>query len=110
MKKNKDIIFSRILMVICAIIIVYWIWSGLIWLWEWYVSVSTSENTTVWAEIWLFMSEYISVIALVYGIMSLQVAGLAELKFQKNFLKAFGLSIVLTPPIMMAVYGHKRIE
>jgi hypothetical protein len=40
--------------------------------------------------------------------MSLQASGLAELKYGKNFLKAFGLALILTPPVMMVVYGHKK--
>ena len=108
MKKNMDIIFSRILLVISVVIIIYWAWNGLSWLWEWYGSVSATEETTVWTEIGLFISEYLSVFALAYGILALQASGLAELKFGKNFLKAFGLAIVLTPPVMMVVYGHNR--
>ncbi|MEE2876458.1 MAG: hypothetical protein VX822_01570 [Candidatus Neomarinimicrobiota bacterium] len=33
---------------------------------------------------------------------------IAKLKFNKNFLKAFVLALILTPPIMMGVYGHKQ--
>jgi hypothetical protein len=43
-----------------------------------------------------------------YGIISLQVSGLAELKFGKNFIKAFYLALLITPPMMMIVYGHRK--
>ena len=108
MKKNIDLIFSRILLVISVVIIIYWAGNGLSWLWEWYGSVSAAEETTVWTEIGLFINDYLSVFALAYGILALQASGLAELKFEKNFLKAFGLAIVLTPPVMMILYGHKK--
>lgn len=108
MKKNLDVILSRIFLVISVIIIAYWIWNGLIWLWDWYISVNESPETGVWEEIWQFIIDNLSIIVMVYGIIALQVSGLAELKFGKPFLKAFGLAIFLTPPVMMAIYGHKK--
>lgn len=108
MKRNLDALVSRILLVISLIIVAYWIWNGLNWLWDWYLSISETTDTTVWQEIWLFIKENLSIIALIYGIICLQVSGVAELKFGKNFLKAFALAISLTPPVMMAVYGHKK--
>lgn len=108
MKKKPDVVLSRILILICVSIVGYWIWNGLNWLWDWYRSVSELTDTSVWTEIWLFIVENLSVIALIYGIICLQVSGLAELKFGKNFLKAFILAICLTPPIMMGIYGHKK--
>ncbi|MGK5092590.1 hypothetical protein WDW89_11335 [Deltaproteobacteria bacterium TL4] len=109
MKKNRDVLLSRILLAISLMIITYWIGNGLIWLWNWYVSVSESADTGVWEEVGLFIKTNLSVLTLVYGIISLQVSGVAELKFEKNFLVAFALAILLTPPVMMAVYGHKRV-
>ncbi len=108
MKKDPEKILPRIFMLICLGILVYWIWNGVEWLWEWYVSVESSSETTVWQEIWLFCRDNLSIIIMVYGIISLQVAGLAELKFGKTFLAAFILAICLTPPVMMGVYGRKR--
>lgn len=108
MKRNLDVILSRIFLVISFIIIAYWIWNGLIWLWDWYVSVSESADTGVWEETWQFIKDNLSIIAMLYGIIALQVSGLAELKFGKNFLRAFVLAIFLTPPVMMGIYGHKK--
>ncbi len=108
MKKDPDTIIPRILLLISLMIILYWIWGGLGWLWEWYTSVSESPNTTVWQEIWIFIKDNLSVIVLVYGIACLQAAGLAEMKFHKNFLKAFFLAICVTPPIMMGTFGRRK--
>jgi len=37
----------------------------------------------------------------------LQMAGLVEFRFRKNFLKAFLLGIVMTPPGMLLAWGRK---
>ncbi len=108
MKKNPDIILSKVLLSIGLIIVAYWIWNGLNWLWDWYVAVSQSSDTSVWESIWIFIKDNLSIIIVVYGFISLQSSGLAEFKFGKNFLTAFFLAIIITPPIMMAVYGHKK--
>ena len=60
------------------------------------------------AGIWEFCKTNLSILIVIYGLMSLQASGLAELKYGKNFLKAFGLALILTPPVMMVVYGHKK--
>ncbi len=108
MKRDPDKILPRIILLICLAIVIYWIWNGVNWLWDWYVSVEASSETTVWQEIWNFILKNLSVVIMVYGFISLQVAGLAELKFGKNFLIAFALGICLTPPVMMGAYGRRK--
>ena len=110
MKKDPDKIIPRVILLISLAIVLYWLWNGVEWLWEWYLSVDSASDTTVWREIWIFIKDNLSVIIMVYGFIALQAAGLAELKFGKAFLVAFILALCLTPPIMMGVYGHRRIE
>jgi len=104
--KNVDVFVSRVLMIAVILIVTTWIWSGLVWLWDWFAT--TSGTGSVWSEIWDFCKQNVSIFVVVYGLVCLQISGISELKFEKNFLKAFVLAIVLTPPIMMAVYGHKK--
>lgn len=108
MKRDPEKILPRVFIFAILAILIYWIWNGFQWLWEWYVYVGASSNTTVWHEIWVFIKENLSIIVVLYGIVALQSAGLAELKFDKPFLLSFGLALCLTPPVMMGVYGHKR--
>ena len=110
MKPKIDVILSKILLLIIISIVLYWIWNGLNWLWDWYIATSQNGNSGLWEEIWIFIKENISIIAMAYGIISLQVSGLAELKFGNNFIKAFCLALLITPPMMMIVYGGHRKE
>jgi hypothetical protein len=59
-----------------------------------------------WASLGQFCVNNLSIIIVVYLIICLQVAGLAEFRFRKNFLKAFLLGIVITPPLMMICWGR----
>jgi len=104
--KNRDIVISRVIFFIALVVVITWIWNGLIWLWNWYTVAS--ETGTVWFEIWSFVKQNVSILVVVYGIICLQVSGVSELKFEKNFLKAFILAIFLTPPVMMVIYGHRK--
>lgn len=108
MKKNPEAILPKLFMAISVLILLYWIWNGCLWLWDWYQATESVSGATVWREIWRFIKNNLSIIIAVYGIASLQSAGLAELKFNRSFLVAFGLALCLTPPIMMGVYGHKK--
>ena len=110
MKKDPEKIIPRIIMLVCLAIVIYWIWNGLSWLWDWYMSVEASSETTVWQEIWIFIKDNLSVIIMAYGFISLQAAGLAELKFGKTFLVAFALAICLTPPVMMGAHGRRKTQ
>jgi len=110
MKRDPDKIIPRIILLFCAAILIYWIWNGVEWLWEWYLAVDASSETTFWQEVWTFILDNLSVVILIYGFLALQSAGLAELKFGNNFLIAFALAICLTPPIMMGAYGHRKTK
>ena len=107
---KRDLIFSRILILGILAILLPWIWDGLVWLWNWYQGYSASD-ANAWHDLGAFLWRNISVVLILYTIICLQVAGLAEFKFNKNFVPAFFLSLLITPPIMMAVYGrHSEVK
>jgi len=106
LKSDRDYLFASILGTAAVIIVIIMIWNELTWLWSWFLTAG--DNGSVWLAIWDFCKANLSILIVIYGLISLQASGLAELKFGKNFLKAFGLALILTPPIMMAVYGHRK--
>lgn len=108
LKADRDYLFAAILGAAAAVVAGILIWKGLAWLWNWFSA--TGEDDSVWLAIWEFCKSNLSIIIVIYGLISLQVSGLVELKFGKNFLKAFGLALILTPPVMMAVYGHRKTD
>lgn len=103
--RSPDILISRILAVTIVLILAIWIWNGVTFLWDWYLAISRTGS--VWSSVWEFCKENLSFFIVIYGIICLQVSGIAELKFEKNFLKAFVLALFLTPPVMMGVYGRR---
>ncbi len=105
-KGNLDILLSRILITAVILIVASWIWEGVAHLWEWYST--TSETNSAWSSVWDLCKRNLSFFVVAYGIVCLHVSGLAELKYEKNFLKAFLLALFLTPPVMMGIYGHRR--
>ncbi len=102
-----DKAISRIFFLFSMLILLYWIYSGCVWLWDWYFS-SGGYSSDWWPAIGRFLLDNLSIVIALYAIACLQTAGLAELKFNNHFLKAFGLALILTPPIMMIAYGHRK--
>ncbi|MEE9190555.1 MAG: hypothetical protein V3U16_07275 [Candidatus Neomarinimicrobiota bacterium] len=102
----NDMTISRILRIVIGLILLYWTFEGVAWVWSWYLD-SGGYTSEWWSGIGKFLLRNISIIVVIYGVACMQVSGLAELKFGKNYLKAFGLALILSPPIMMAVYGKK---
>ncbi len=102
----NDMTISRILRIVIGLILLYWAYEGLVWAWHWYLG-SGGYRSDWWSGIGKFLLRNISIVVVIYGVACMQVSGLAELKFGKNYLKAFGLALILTPPIMMVVYGKK---
>lgn len=98
---------SRLFMVASLLILGYWAYLGLAWVWDWYQD-SGGYTTQWWPDLGRFLWRNLSIVVAVYGIACLQASGLAELKYGKNFLLAFILALVLTPPGMMIAYGHRR--
>ncbi|MFQ6609062.1 MAG: hypothetical protein ACE5EE_11115 [Fidelibacterota bacterium] len=107
-KSDRDYLFSLFLGLGVVIFAGFLLYEGLTWLWHWFVNVN--DEGSIGLAIWNLCKSNLSILIVIYGIISLQVSGLAELKFDKNFLKAFGLALILTPPVMMAVYGHRKTD
>ena len=104
--KHLDNVLSRIFLVISILIVLTWVWTGALWLWDWHAT--TSAAGSVWPVVWDFCKQNLSVIVVIYGLICLQVSGVAELKFEKSFLTAYVLSFFLTPPVMMVAYGRRK--
>ncbi|MCF7802145.1 MAG: hypothetical protein K9N34_09005 [Candidatus Marinimicrobia bacterium] len=104
---KRDVLFARIAVLGILAILLPWIWDGLVWLWDWYVGYAESE-ANFWQDVWRGFLTNFSIILIVYTIICLQVAGVAEFKLKRHFLPAFLLALILTPPGMMAAYGHRR--
>ncbi|RKY54279.1 MAG: hypothetical protein DRP89_05110 [Candidatus Neomarinimicrobiota bacterium] len=108
MTDKRDKIFSKIFFIPALLIVFYWIIKGLIKLYNW-LSGLPIYSSGWWLSIGNFCLSNLSIIIMIYVIICLQVAGVAEFKLKKNFLKAFLLGLVETPPIMMAVWGKRRL-
>jgi len=107
MTDKRDKIFSNIFFIPTILIVIYWIITGLIKLYNW-ISGLSSYNSGWWLSIGNFCLSNLSIIIVIYIIICLQAAGIAEFKFRKNFLKAFFLGLIMTPPVMIAAWGRKR--
>jgi len=106
MKLFSDKHLSKALFLISGGIVVYWLIKGLVKLYHWFVDLPAYSNGW-WLVIGRFCINNLSIIIVVYLVICLQVAGIAEFKYKKNFLKAFLLAIVMTPPLMMVIWGRK---
>ncbi len=104
---NTDHKISRVFILFSVSILGYWAYNGIISVWEWYGSTG-GYSSSWWPDLGRYLWKNISIVVVIYAIICLQASGLAELKFKKNFLKALGLSILLTPPVMMIVYGRRN--
>ena len=105
--KNLDSILSRIITIFIVMIVSFWLWDVIQSLVEASVGQSNFFNVS-WAEIIGFCKKYVTILLVAYGFICVQISGIAELKYEKKFFKAFMLSIILTPPVMMAVYGYGK--
>ena len=105
MNEHIDKKISRILFIIIAGIVCYWLIEIGINLYGWLQSLGPADSSW-WGSVGSFCLQNISIILVIYIIMCLQSAGIAEFKFRKDFLKSFLLAIVLTPPGMM-IWCHR---
>ncbi len=104
---KTDQAVSRVLFLFSLMILIYWIYSGCAWVWNWYID-SGGYSSSWWGSVGRFLWENLSIVIAIYAIICLQSSGLAELKYNKSFMKAFGLALILTPPGMMIAYGHRQ--
>ncbi len=104
---KRDFILARLLILASLVILLPWLWSGLVWMWHWYQGYATPDANP-WTDLGAFLLKNLSVVIIIYSIIGLQVAGIAEFKYNKNFLPAFLLALVITPPLMLVVYGRRK--
>ncbi len=106
MDAKKDQRIALIFLLPTIGIVIYWIVLGIKWLIGWLAELPPYDAGW-WTALGSFLWRNISIVLVIYIIICLQVAGIAEFRYKRNFVKAFFLGICLTPPIMMAVYGRK---
>jgi hypothetical protein len=106
MSESIDKKVSRIVFLASGLIILYWVIKGLIWLYHWFIGLP-AYSSGWWTSLGQFCLDNLSIIIVAYLIICLQVAGIAEFRFKQNFLKAFLLGIIITPPLMMVVWGRR---
>ena len=107
MQESVDRRLAKIFLIPAVAIVGYWIIVGLFKLYKWLTGLP-SYSSAWWSSIGHFCLDNLSIIIVVYLIVCLQASGIAEFKYQKNFLKAFVLAVFLTPPIMMATWGRRK--
>lgn len=107
MKISLDKKIAMSLLAVSGGILVYWLIRGLILLYGWLKGLG-EYNAGWWISLGQFLYRNLSIVIVIYVIICLQVAGLMEFKFRRNFLKAFLLSLVLTPPGMLLLWGRKQ--
>ncbi len=61
-----------------------------------------------WQALWEVMVASPSIVVAIYAIACLNAAGVAEFKFGRPFVKAFLLSLPLTPPLMIGIWARRR--
>ncbi|MBN2602064.1 MAG: hypothetical protein JXR87_08725 [Candidatus Marinimicrobia bacterium] len=106
MSEQLDKRISTILFAVSGAIVLYGLVKGLIWFYEWFINLP-AYSAGWWGALGHFCLDNLSIIIVIYLVICLQVAGVAEFRFRKNFLKAFLLGIVLTPPGMIFIWGRK---
>ena len=106
MSEQLDKRISKILFAVSGAIVLYWLVKGIIWLCEWFAGLP-AYSAGWWEPLGQFCLNNLSIIVVIYLVICLQVAGVAEFRFRKNFLKAFLLGIVITPPGMLIAWGRK---
>lgn len=109
MDPKKDKRLALIFLIPTITIVLYWLFLGCKWLYHWWLNLPP-YNASWWHAIGRFCLNNLSIILAAYMIICLQAAGVVEFKFRRSFLKAFFLGLILTPPIMMVVYGRKKVR
>ncbi|MBO8131595.1 MAG: hypothetical protein H0Z29_08795 [Candidatus Marinimicrobia bacterium] len=108
-EKKIDFVFQRIFIIGSVGIIGYWLYRFFDWFIGWFKE-QLPYNSGWWASIGNFLLDNLSIVIAIYFIICLQASGVAEFKFRKRFLKAFFMSLFLTPPVMMIVYGRRGVK
>lgn len=103
--EHKDIRVARLILLISGGILIYWIYRLITVLVRW-LGHFKFQAAGGWSALGNFCWANLSIILVVYVIICLQIAGVVEFRFRRNFLKAFFLGLLMTPPIMV-IYMKK---
>lgn len=105
--EQKDKNIARGLTIISGGIVVYWLYQLIHWLIRWFSTVRI-ETSAIWSNFGGFCLENLSIILVVYVFICLQIAGVVEFRYRKNFTEAFFLGIIFTPIIMLIYMKLKK--
>jgi uncharacterized protein len=73
---------------------------------EW--AAGLQDTVGIWAGIWEAICANGSIIAALHVIICLNSSGLAEFKYGRSFTRAFILSLLITPPVMLKAWATAR--
>lgn len=107
MDSRKDKRIAMVFLLPTLGIVLYWLFLGLKWLMRWLADLPPYDAGW-WVSLGHFLWRNISIVLVVYVVLCLQAAGIAEFRYKRNFMAAFFLGICLTPPVMMVVYGKRK--
>jgi hypothetical protein len=109
MKLSLDKKIAIPLLVISGGIMIYWLVGVFIWLVSWLEHLG-AYNPHWWGLLGTFLYRNISILIVMYVILCLQSAGIAEFRYRKNFLKAFLFSMIMTPLGMLFFWGRHKLK
>jgi|GEM_PF-798808 len=104
--KDKNI--ARLILAISGGIVIYWLFRLSVWLIHWLIN-SSLQTAGMWTNFGGFCLNNLSIILVVYVIICLQIAGVMEFRYRRNFTQAFFLGIILTP-VFMPIYLKLKKE
>ena len=89
-------------------IILYLLAKGLAGLWHG-LSQVTAYNPDWWPQIGHFCVANLSVLIVIYLLICVQIAGIIELRWKRNFIKVFLMCVFLTPVGTLLFHGVKKL-
>jgi len=98
---------SRVVLVGLVAVVGYYVWLGAGWLVDW-IATWPPYGPVWWSNLAAWAGDWAGVVVVVYTVLCVNAAGVAELKLRKPFLKALGLALLLTPPVMIGAWARRR--
>jgi hydrophobe/amphiphile efflux-3 (HAE3) family protein len=83
-------------------IVLWWVGDALA---GWYQGLPVEQG--FWGALWELIRDNPSIVAALYVLACLNASGVAEFKFGRRFTKAFVLSLLLTPPVMIGAWARR---
>lgn len=104
--EHKDKKIARLFLMVSSGILIYWIYQLIVWSVKWFSNFNFQTAGT-WSSFGGFCLNNLSIILVIYVIICLQIAGVVELRYRRNFTEAFYLGI-FTTPIIMLIFMKRR--